>query len=55
MELAVRRIPMTVSLLASPRNDPLVRYGAAGTGVFVEGAGSAPIPIDECQTGPAAT
>lgn len=51
-ELAVGRTPMTVALLASSENDPLVLYGVDGGGVFVEGNGIPAVGVEECQTRP---
>jgi hypothetical protein len=50
--LAVGQTVMTVSLLASPENDPFVLYGIEGGGVFVESPLVAATAVDECQTRP---
>ena len=50
--LAVGHSPMTVTLLSTAENQPLVLYGDEGGGVFVESQTFAPQPIEECQTRP---
>jgi hypothetical protein len=50
--LAVGRTATTVSLLASPDNDPFVLYGVNGGGVFVESATVPAAGVGECQTRP---
>jgi hypothetical protein len=50
--LAAGRMPMTLSLLASPENDPFVLYGVDGGGVFVEGLTAPVTGVSECQMRP---
>ncbi len=51
-EFAVGRPAMTTALLASPDDVPLVLYGVAGGGVFVEGNGLPAVGIEECEMRP---
>jgi hypothetical protein len=50
--LGVGRTAMTVSLLASAENDPLVLYGVEGGGVFVEGPMAPVAGVNECEVRP---
>ena len=51
-ELALGQTAMTVSLLASPEDDPFVLYTVNGGGVFVESPTVAAASVGECQTRP---
>jgi hypothetical protein len=51
-ELALGQTATTVSLLATPENDPFVLYTADGGGVYVESRTVAAASVGECQTRP---